>query len=150
MQIVLRKDLDKVGKRGDIVSVSDGFARNYLIPRGHAIKATDGIEKQANAMRAARDRADLKNKESAEALAAKLAEVSIRIEANVGAEGKLFGSVTPHDIVEAIKKDSGIELDRRQFELHEPIRTVGTHKVEVRLHIDVRPELTVEVVASDA
>jgi large subunit ribosomal protein L9 len=148
MKIVLREDLEKVGKRGDIVEVADGYARNYLIPRGHAIAATRGITEQASRMRASRDRADAKNRQAAEELAKQLVGVSLRIEARSGAEGKLFGSVTNADLVDALKAQSGLEIDRRQIDLHEPIRSIGEHAVPVKLHSEVHVSLNVEVVAS--
>lgn len=148
MQVVLRSDIDKVGKRGDIVDVADGFARNYLIPRGQAFKATKNVTKQAESMRTARDRVDAKNREAAEGVAKNLVTKTVRIEARAGAEGKLFGSITNADIVEALKTQGGIELERKQIEVHEPLKTVGTHGVPVKLHSDVHVTLNVEVVAS--
>ena len=150
MKIVLREDIDKVGKRGDIVEVSDGFARNFLIPRNHAIVATRGITAQAASMRAARDRADAKNRQSAEEIARKLVGISLRIEARSGAEGKLFGSVTNMDVIEALKEQSSLEIDRKQIEMHEPIRSVGEHHVPVKLHADVHVSLAVEVIGTEA
>ena len=148
MKIVLRNDLDKVGKRGDIVDVSDGFARNYLIPRGQAFLATDGITSQATAMRTARDRADAKSRGAAEDIAKKLVSAKVKIEARAGAEGKLFGSVTNTEIVEALQKQASITVDRKQIEGHENIRTLGEHSVPVKLHTDVRVALNVEIVSA--
>jgi len=147
MQVVLRSDIDKLGKRGDIVDVADGFARNFLIPRGQAFKATKNVNSQATAMRTARDRADAKSREAAEGVAKNLVTQTVRMEARAGAEGRLFGSITNADIVEALKAQSGIELERRQIEVHEPLRTLGTHGVPVKLHTDVHVTLNVEVVS---
>jgi large subunit ribosomal protein L9 len=149
MQVVLREDVDKVGKRGDIVDVANGYARNYLIPRNKAILATKGIASQATAMRASRDRADAKNRQAAEERAQQLTGTSVRIEARAGAEGKLFGSVTNTEIVEALAAQS-ITIERRQIEMHEPIRNLGEHKVPVKLHSEVHIDIMVEVVASDS
>src|SRR5579862_6925606 len=102
MRVVLRSDLDKVGKRGDIVDVADGYARNFLLPKGHAIVATKGVSAQAGAMRRARDLRDAKDRESAEVVARTLVPMVIRIPARAGAGGKLFGSVTTADIVDAV------------------------------------------------
>jgi large subunit ribosomal protein L9 len=143
---VLRSDFGTVGKRGDIVDVADGFARNYLLPGGLAIVATEGIEYQASSMRRARDLRDAKDREGAEAIARKLVPAVITIPARVGTEGRLFGSVTPHDVVEAVKSQTGIELDRRRLTTDEPIKSVGTHEVGVRLHAEVEFRITVEVV----
>ncbi len=146
MRVVLRSDFGTVGKRGDIVDVADGFARNYLLPGGLAIVATEGIEYQASSMRRARDLRDAKDREGAEAIARKLVPAVITIPARVGTEGRLFGSVTPHDVVEAVKSQTGIELDRRRLTTDEPIKSVGTHEVGVRLHAEVEFRITVEVV----
>lgn len=150
MQIVLREDVDKVGKRGDIVDVANGYARNFLIPRGYAIPATKGITAQAAAMRAARDRADAKNRQSAEELARTLVGLTVQISARAGAEGKLFGSVTNADIVDALHSQSGLQIDRKQIEMHEPIRSLGSHAVPVKLHTDVHVNLNVQVEAESA
>ena len=148
MRVVLRQDFDKLGKKGDVCDVADGYARNFLIPRGHAIAATRGIEKQASAMRRSRDIRDSADREAAEAVARRLVAATVQISAKAGAEGKLFGSVTSSDIVEAVQAESGIELDRRKLHLEDPIRSVGTHEVPVRLHADVQFTLTIEVSAA--
>jgi large subunit ribosomal protein L9 len=146
MKVVLRSDLDRVGKRGDILDVADGYARNYLIPHGLAIPATDGIEHQANSMRRARDTKDAKDREGAEAIARKLVPMVITIPARAGAEGRLFGSVTTHDVVEAVQGQAGVELDRHRIVTGEPIKSLGTHELAVRLHPEVQFQITVEVV----
>lgn len=147
MKIVLRADVDRLGKKGDIIEVADGYARNYLLPRGHAIPATDGVVAQATAMRRSRDLSDAKDREGAEVVARTLVSKVVTIGARAGAEGKLFGSVTAAEIVEAVQAQAGVELDRRKLVLDEPIRTVGTHQVIVKLHADVQFPLSVEVVA---
>ena len=146
MKIVLRADVDTVGKKGDIIEVADGFARNFLIPKGKAIVATDGVVSQAAAMRRARDLRDAKDRESAEAVARRLVPTIIRIPAKAGAEGKLFGSVTTAEIVTAVAAQTGVELDRRRLHLDEPIKTLGTHQVAAKLHSDVEFPVTIEVV----
>ncbi len=150
MEVVLRSDIEKLGKRGDIVNVSDGFARNYLIPRGQAILATKGIQAQATSMRNARDRVDAKNRQEAEVVARQIVGATVRIEARAGAEGKLFGSVTNHDIADALKEQTGLELDRKQLSSHEPLKTAGMHEVPVKLHSEVQVTLNVEVVGVEA
>lgn len=147
MKIVLRSDVDKVGKRGDIVEVADGYARNFLLPRKQAIAATAGIEAQAKAMRAARDKADAKNREEAQLLATRVGASSVKLEARAGAEGRLFGSITNADIVKSIKDQLDIELDKRHVDQHDPIRTTGEHTVTLRLHADVHAPLKLEVVS---
>lgn len=144
MKVVLRADVDGVGKKGDMIDVADGFARNFLIPKGQAIKASGGIEAQASAMRRSRDLRDAKDREAAETVARSLVAKVITIPAKAGAEGRLFGSVTAQDIVDAVQAQSGVQLDRRKLSA-EPIKAVGTHEVSVRLHADVQFSLNVEV-----
>jgi large subunit ribosomal protein L9 len=148
MRIVLRSDLDNVGKKGDIIEVADGYARNFLLPKGHAIKATDGVVGQATAMRRSRDLKDAKDREAGETIARKLVPMVIRLSARAGGEGKLFGSITTQDIVAAVQEQAGVELDRRKVHLDDPIRTVGTHEVPVKLHSDVQFRITLEVTKS--
>ena len=148
MKVVLRTDVDNVGKRGDLVDVADGFARNLLIPSGQAIAATNGIQQQADSMRRRRDLADAKDREAAEVVARTLVPAVITIKAKAGAEGKLFGSVTPADIVDAVKTQTGIDLDRRKLGAHDAIKSVGTHEIPVQLHSDVKFQITLEVAAS--
>jgi len=147
MRVLLRGDVDGVGKRGDIVDVARGFARNYLFPTGRALVASKGVEGQAAAMRSARDLRDAQDKEAAESVAAVLGSATITITARAGSEGRLFGSVTAADVTAAVEAQTGAVLDRRRVHLSEPIKSVGTHLVPVRLHADVEAELTVEVVA---
>ncbi len=147
MKVVLRDDVHGIGKRGDIVDVSDGYARNYLLPGGQALRATEGIANQAASMRRARDLRDAKDREGAETIARKLVPMVIRIPARAGAEGRLFGSVTNADVVAAVHEQAGVDLDRRRLLTEEPIKALGVHEVGVRLHSDVVFQLTVEVVA---
>jgi large subunit ribosomal protein L9 len=146
MRVLLRSDISGVGKKGDIVDVARGFARNYLLPTGSALLATGGVEAQAASMRKARALRDAHDKESAEAVARVLGAAAVTITARAGAEGRLFGSVTTTDIAEAVEAQTGVVVDRRKLHLAEPIKSVGTHVVPVRLHADVDAELTVEVV----
>ena len=148
MKVILRADVTSVGKKGDIVDVADGFGRNYLVPKGLAIRATDGAQQQAAAMRRSRDVKDAKDRGSAEEIAKKLVPSVITVSAKSGVEGKLFGSVTTADIVDAVQAQTGIELDRRRLQLDEPIKTVGTHTVPAKLHADVEFPITVEVVSA--
>ena len=148
MKIVLRKDLSGVGKRGDILDVADGFARNYLVPTGRAIQASDGVTAQAAAMRRSRDLRDAKDREGAEAVAQRLVPAVITVKGRAGREGRLFGSVTMADVVEAVEEQTGIVIDRHRLLSHEPLKTIGTHHVGVRLHPEVEFALTIEVVSS--
>jgi large subunit ribosomal protein L9 len=146
MKVVLRTDVDSVGKKGDILDVSDGFARNFLIPKDRAIVATPGVVAQAAAMRRSRDLKDAKDRESAEVVARTLVAAVVRIPAKAGPEGRLFGSVTAADVVAAIAAQVSVELDRRKLALEEPIKTLGSHQVIVKLHADVEFPVTIEVV----
>jgi len=147
MKLVLRSDVNGLGKRGDILDVADGYARNYLIPGGQAIPATPKIEEQAKSMRRSRDVKDARDREGAETVARKLVPMVIRIPARAGAEGRLFGSVTTQDVVTAVREQAGVELDRRRL-TGEAIRSIGTHEVGVRLHPEVEFRITVEVVSA--
>lgn len=146
MQVILRNDLDGLGKRGDIVDVADGHARNYLLPKGLAFKATDGAVAQAAKMRRSRDLRDASDRDSARTIASALVPKVITITAKAGSEGKLFGSVTNADIVAAVEEQTGIKLDRKQVHLDDHIKTLGQHTATASLHHDVSFPITVEVV----
>src|SRR3954468_4468241 len=128
MKVILRSDLADVGKKGDIVDVSDGYARNYLVPKGFALKATEGNAKQANAMRRSRDIRDAKDRGAAEEIASSLVPKVITVKAKAGAEGRLFGWAPPPDVPTAVGEQPGIDLDRRKLPLDEPIKSLGTHQ----------------------
>jgi large subunit ribosomal protein L9 len=149
VKLLLRQDVEGVGHKGDLVDVADGYARNYLVPKGLALKATKGAEVQAEAMRRNRELKDTADREQAEEAASRLVPTSISIAARAGEGGKLFGSVTAADIATAVVDQSGIEIDRRAISLADPIRLLGTHSVQVRLHAEVEFPLTVEVTAQD-
>ena len=149
MKVVLRADVSGVGKKGDIVDVADGFARNYLVPRGQALVASSGIEAQANSMRRARDIKDGREREAAEQVARTLVPAVITLKAKTtGSQGRLFGSITTTDIAEAVLAQTGIALDKRNLHLSESIRTLGTHQVQVKLHSDVQFPITLDVTKS--
>ena len=148
MKLLLRSDVDGVGKKGDVVDVSDGYARNFLVPKGFAIAATKGIDAQASAMRRSRDVKDAADRGAAEEVAKSLVPTVITIAAKAGPEGRLFGSVTAADVVEAVRQQTGIELDRRALNLDEHIKETGSHAVPVKLHSDVQFQISVEVSAS--
>ncbi|HEY1633926.1 MAG TPA: 50S ribosomal protein L9 [Acidimicrobiales bacterium] len=148
MKVVLRADVTGVGKRGDIVEVADGYARNFLVPKGRAMRATPGVSAQASAMRKARDVQDARQREGAENVARKLVPTAIRIPVRAGAEGRLFGSVTAADVAQAVTEQAGVDLDRRRLVLDEPIKTLGIHEITVKLHPEVEFQLTVEVVSA--
>ncbi len=133
MKVLLRKDVSGIGRRGDIVTVSSGHARNFLLPGGLAILATDGAVTQANSMRRARDLREAADRDAAFAISAELAKHTVTVKAKAGAEGRLFGSVTANDIVAAVKDQTSVVLDRKYINIETPIRTVGAHQVSVVL-----------------
>jgi large subunit ribosomal protein L9 len=147
MKVILRADLAALGKRGDICDVSDGYARNFLLPKGLAMVATDGAGDQAAAMRRRRDLRDAQDRAAAEEVARALVPKVITIAAKAGSEGRLFGSVTAQDVVDAVAAQAGVQLDRRRLIVHEPIKTLGPHSVSVRLHADVEFPLSLEVIS---
>jgi len=148
VKVVLRADVEHLGQKGDLVDVADGYARNFLVPRGLALRATSGIQKQADAMRRNRDARDRREREAAQAIADQLDAPTIQIPARAGEGGRLFGSVTSADIAAAVQSQIGIEVDRRHIALDEPLKELGVTELAVRLHPDVMATLRVEVVAS--
>ena len=147
MKVILRSDISGLGKRGDIVDVSDGHGRNYLLPRGLGIKASDGAVAQAGAMRRRRDLRDAADRDAAQSIASALVAKVVTVSAKAGAEGRLFGSVTSADVVAAVAAQTGIELDRKVLTVPDHIKTVGQHGVVAKLHPDVQFDITIDVVA---
>jgi large subunit ribosomal protein L9 len=147
VKIVLREDVETLGKKGDLLEVADGYARNYLVPRGLAMKATKGAVAQSEAMRRSRDAREVRDREGAEALAAQLGARTIALKARAGEGGKLFGSITAADVADAVLAQTGIELDRRKVVLAEPIRELGDAEITVRLPAEVTVAVAVSVVA---
>jgi len=145
MEVILRAAVENLGHPGDIVKVSPGFGRNYLLPRGLAYAATAGNKKRMEQERQRLEAAELSRKSSAEQLAARLEQVSLTFSARVGDEGKLFGSVTTADITHQLE-GLGFTIEKRQIDLHEPIRSLGVYRIPVRLHADVKPEIKVWVI----
>ncbi|HEX8726051.1 MAG TPA: 50S ribosomal protein L9 [Gemmatimonadaceae bacterium] len=145
MEIILRQGVENLGKPGDVVSVRAGYARNYLLPRGLAYEATPGNLKRIAQERTRLEAAENERREAAQGVAAKLEQVSLTFSARVGEEGKLFGSVTAADIQQQLEAQ-GLHIERRQIDLHEPIKALGVYKVPVRLHADVKPEIRVWVI----
>lgn len=145
MRLILRADVAGVGNKGDLVEVSRGYGRNYLLPRGLAFASSAGAEAQAQGMRRSREVKDTAARGAAEEVATSLVNSPVTIEARVGADDKLFGSVSAADIAAAIADQKGVEIDRKQILLDEPIRTAGTHLVPVKLHASVEFPVTVEV-----
>ena len=145
MEVILRQAVENVGHTGDIVKVSDGFGRNYLLPRGLAYPATSGYKKRIEQERQRLEAAESARRDTAQGVADKLSQVSLTFSARVGDEGKLFGSVTASDIAHQLEAQ-GYVIEKRQVDLHEPIRALGVYRVPIRLHADVRPEIKVWVI----
>jgi large subunit ribosomal protein L9 len=148
MKIILQKPVDKLGVPGDVVDVADGYARNYLMPRGLAVKATKGGVKHVDSLTRAQTVRVNAAKAEAEQVAQRLMASPVMVRAHAGEEGKLFGSVTPTDVATAIESQTGIRVDRHDVHMDEPIRSVGVHEVKVHLFAEVDPIISVEVVAS--
>jgi len=145
MEVILRQAVDNLGHPGDVVTVSAGFARNYLLPRGFAYEATAGNKKRMEQERTRLEAAENSRREAAEDIARKLEPVSLTFSARVGEEGKLFGSVTTADIAHQLEAQ-GFKIEKRQIDLHEPIKALGVYRVPIRVHADVRAEIKVWVI----
>jgi large subunit ribosomal protein L9 len=145
MDVILRQAVDNLGHPGDMVKVSPGFARNYLLPRGIAVEATEGNRRRIAQEKVRLEAAENSRRESASELAARLEQVSLTFSARVGEEGKLFGSVTTADIAEQLV-GQGFAIEKRLIDLHEPIKALGVYRVPIRLHADVHPEIKVWVI----
>ena len=150
MKVIMQKDVDKVGKEGEVVSVADGYARNYLFPRAHAVEATGGALKNVQMRQAQEEKRAESLKADADTAAAALEGKTIKIEARAGDGDRLYGSITTGDIAEAIKKSLSVAVDKRKIQLTDPIKAMGTHTVPVKLHRDVTVPVTVEVVKAAA
>jgi large subunit ribosomal protein L9 len=147
MRLILRSDVAGVGNKGDVIDVSNGYGRNYLLPRGLAFVSTPGAEAQAADMRRARDLRDATARKDAEEIAKTLVNNPVTITARTGGDGKLFGSVGAADIAEAVNIQKDVALDRKQIHLEEPIKALGQYLVPVKLHANVEFPVTVEVVS---
>jgi large subunit ribosomal protein L9 len=147
MKIVLVENVPKLGKRGDVVTVADGYARNYLIPRGLALEATPANFKGFQAEQAAAKRRAEREAAEARAAAEQLEGLRLTVKAKAGEEGRLFGSVTAKDIAEGIKTATGLDIDRKRIEIEEPLKALGEHRVTVRLSPEIAREITVVVEA---
>ncbi|MCL2034989.1 MAG: 50S ribosomal protein L9 [Oscillospiraceae bacterium] len=134
MKVILKEDVKGSGKKGDIVNVSDGYARNFLLKRGLAVEASAGAMNEINAKKASEERKRQKDKEDAQELAAKLKGKTVKIMAKAGASGKLFGSVTVKEVSDAIHKQLGAEIDKRKISLESEIKSFGTYEAEIKLN----------------
>ena len=148
MKLILTAAVDKLGLAGDVVEVKDGYGRNYLVPRGLAMAWTRGAEKQINGIKRARDAREIRGVDHAQQVRSELEGLTIELGVRAGESGRLFGAVTPADVVGAIKKAGGPAVDKRAVRIAKPIKTVGSHTVGVRLHDAVTAHVPLSVVAA--
>ncbi|MCD9143755.1 50S ribosomal protein L9 [Streptomyces albireticuli] len=148
MKIILTHEVSGLGTAGDVVDVKDGYARNYLVPRGFAIRWTKGGEQDVAQIRRGRKIREIATIEQANEVKGQLEGAKVRLATRAGDAGRLFGSVTPADIAAAIEASGGPKVDKRRVEVGSPIKTLGSHQISVRLHADVVAKLGIEVVAA--
>ena len=148
MKLILTQEVSTLGGPGDVVEVKDGYGRNYLVPRGLAMRWTKGAEKQIDSIKKARSVRDVRDLGHADQIKQQLEQLTVTVPAQAGGTGRLFGAVTVSDIVAAVTASGGPDIDKRRIEVKNPIKTVGSHQVTVKVHEDVSATLTLEVVAS--
>jgi large subunit ribosomal protein L9 len=148
MKLILTHEVTGLGAPGDVIEVAGGYGRNYLVPRGLAMRWTRGAEKQIGLIKRARSARDIRGLDDARDAASRLGSLNVRLETKAGGSGRLFGSVSPADIAAAVRAAGGPELDRRRIEVRNPIKTIGAHQVTVRLHPEVSATLNIEVASA--
>ncbi len=148
MKLILTQEVSGLGAPGDVVDVAAGYGRNYLIPRGFAMSWTRGAEKQIDLIKRARAAREIRSMDDAQAVKAQLEGLTVRMRRRAGNSGRLFGSVGSADIAAAVREAGGPEIDRRRIEVRDPIKTVGSHQVRVRLHSEVSAAVDIEIAAS--
>jgi len=146
MKLILISDVSELGKKGDVVDVSDGYARNFLLPKNKAVKATDGAIRTADGLRRAREESERQARDQAERIATQLVGTRVVLAAQAGDEGQLYGSIGVADVVEGIRKFTGVEVDRKTVVLIQPIRAIGLHEIQVKLHPEVEFPITLDVI----
>ena len=146
MKLILISDVDELGKRGDVVDVAEGYARNFLLPRKKAVKANEGALAQAETVREARIETERRARDQAEALATQLVGTRVVLAAQAGDEGRLYGSISVHDVVEGIRRFTGLELDKGSVVLESPIKAIGLHEIQIQLHPEIEFPLTLDVI----
>jgi large subunit ribosomal protein L9 len=147
MKLILTAAVDNLGVAGDVVEVKDGYGRNYLVPRGFAIRWTRGGEKQIDGIKRSRDAREIRGIDHAQEVRGKLEDLSVQLDVRAGDTGKLFGAVTAADVAAAIKKAGNVSVDKRSIEINKPIKTLGSHTVGVKLHDAVTAHIQLAVVA---
>jgi len=146
MKVILTKPVEDLGAKGDVVDVADGYARNYLVPKKLAVKASDGALKQADSMRLARIESERKALDEAKQLAETLSGTRVVVAARAGDAGNLFGSIGATDVAAAIVKFTGIEIDKKIIDIDDPIKEIGLHEVILKPHADVSVAVTLDVI----
>ncbi|MEU0489833.1 50S ribosomal protein L9 [Nocardiopsis sp. NPDC006139] len=146
MKLILTHEVNGLGAPGDVVEVKNGYGRNYLLPRGFAIRWTRGGQKQIDLIQRARAARDIRTLDEAKQVAGQVNALTVRLKQRAGEGGRLFGSVTPADIAEAVQASGGPQLDKRRIEVKTPIKSAGAHKVQVRLHPEVVATIKLDVV----
>ncbi len=146
MKLILISDVGELGKRGDVVDVADGYARNFLLPKKKAVKANDGALAQAEAIREARIESERKAKDEAEKVATQLVGTRVVLAAQAGDEGQLYGSVSVTDVVEGIRRFAGVDLDKKHVEIPKAIKSIGLHEINVNLHPEVQFPVTLDII----
>ena len=144
-KLILTQEVTGLGAPGDVVEVAAGYGRNYLIPRGFAIRWTRGGEKQVEQIKRARAVREIRTLEEAQAAAGQLEKLTVRLKRKAGSNGRLFGSVGPADIAAAVKEAGGPDVDKRKIVVTDPIKTAGSHRVQIRLHSEVSAAVRLEV-----
>ena len=148
MKLILTAPVDHLGLPGDVVEVKDGYGRNFLLPRGSAIRWTKGTEKQIDGIKRARDAKEIRGIEHANQVVAQLEALTVKVTAAAGAAGKLFGAITANDVAMAVKKAGGPAIDKRAVVIAKPIKVLGTHVVGIKLHDAVTTHINLEVVSA--
>jgi large subunit ribosomal protein L9 len=145
MKVILTQEVRSLGSPGDVLDVSDGYARNFLIPRGLAHRATKGAMKQVDTIKRTRELREVRDREKADEIAAQLGALKVRVSAKAGDGGRLFGQVTPQAVADAITKAGGPKIDKRRLHFDGPIKSLGVHSASLRLHPEVEAQLRIEV-----
>ena len=146
MKLILQQEVSGLGAAGDVVEVKDGYGRNYLIPRGAAIRWTKGAERQVESIRKARAAREIHDRDTADDVRRRLEDLGVSLQVRAGEAGRLFGAVTPADLAGAIKTSGGPDVDKRRIEVGNPIKTLGVHQVTIRLHDEVAATVSVNVI----
>ncbi len=149
MKIILTGDVKSLGYRGDVLEVKDGYANNFLLPRGLAVRATKGLVAEATAVKGARTRRDVREVEHLQEMAETIAALDLELTAKAGPEGRLFGAITAKDIAELIRDKSGLDIDRKKIQLDEPIKTSGFHEANLKLHPEVEAIIHLKVIPEE-